>query len=160
MIFVTVGTHEQQFDRLICAVDNYASLHEDEEVIIQSGFCTFHPTCCKSKAFMSYEDMAQCMKEADVVICHGGPSTFIEALIEGKTPIVVPREARYGEHINDHQKEFVTLVAEAGMNIIPVFNIGELPHAIEKARLRGGNLSFHSNNSIFCSELQKIINRL
>ena len=37
MIFVTVGTHEQQFDRLVEYMDYWAGEHT-EDVIIQTGF--------------------------------------------------------------------------------------------------------------------------
>ena len=44
MIFVTVGTHEQPFNRLIEFIDN---LKRDgkiqEEVIMQTGFSTYEP---------------------------------------------------------------------------------------------------------------------
>ena len=44
MIFVTVGTHEQPFNRLIECVDN---LKKDEtiteEVVIQTGYSTYEP---------------------------------------------------------------------------------------------------------------------
>ena len=47
MIFVTVGTHEQQFNRLVECVDQMKQkgLLEDE-VIIQTGFSTYEPKCC------------------------------------------------------------------------------------------------------------------
>ena len=39
MIFVTVGTHEQQFDRLIKCVDELKRENIiTEEVVIQSGY--------------------------------------------------------------------------------------------------------------------------
>ena len=48
MIFVTVGTHEQQFNRLIKKIDE---LKRDniitEAVIIQTGFSTYVPQYCK-----------------------------------------------------------------------------------------------------------------
>ena len=48
MIFVTVGTHEQQFNRLIKFIDE---LKRDkvivEDVIMQTGFCTYKPKYCE-----------------------------------------------------------------------------------------------------------------
>lgn len=48
MIFVTVGTHEQQFNRLITCVDE---MKENglikEEVMIQTGFSTYIPKACQ-----------------------------------------------------------------------------------------------------------------
>ena len=45
MIFVTVGTHEQPFDRLVKYMDGWAAEH-DEKVIIQTGFSTYEPEHC------------------------------------------------------------------------------------------------------------------
>lgn len=48
MIFVTVGTHEQPFNRLIQKIDE---LKKDgiinEDVIIQTGFSTYEPKYCQ-----------------------------------------------------------------------------------------------------------------
>ena len=50
--------------------------------------------------------MIQKIKDAKIVITHGGPSSFIIPLQYGKTPIVIPRMRKYGEHVNDHQVDF------------------------------------------------------
>ena len=48
MIFVTVGTHEQPFDRLIRKVDALKKQGViQEEVIMQTGFSTYEPECCQ-----------------------------------------------------------------------------------------------------------------
>ncbi|HEV1534200.1 TPA: multidrug MFS transporter, partial [Streptococcus pneumoniae] len=48
MIFVTVGTHEQQFDRLIKEVDylKKENLIQDE-VFIQIGYSSYIPKYCE-----------------------------------------------------------------------------------------------------------------
>lgn len=38
---------------------------------------------------------------------HGGPASFFAALEAGKFVSVVPRLKKFGEHVNDHQIEFV-----------------------------------------------------
>ena len=44
MIFVTVGTHEQPFNRLIKYMDQFAMRMElGEDVIIQTGYSTYEP---------------------------------------------------------------------------------------------------------------------
>lgn len=107
MIFVTVGTHEQQFNRLIKKIDQ---LKKDgkikDEVFIQTGFSDYIPENCSWGKFLSYEEMIQKIKDAKIVITHGGPSSFIIPLQYGKTPIVIPRMRKYGEHVNDHQVDF------------------------------------------------------
>lgn len=127
MIFVTVGTHEQQFNRLIEKVDE---LKRDgviqEDVFMQTGFCTYEPKYCEWQSLIPYQEMLEKVKEARIVITHGGPATFIMPLQENKIPIVVPRQFQYDEHINDHQVEFSKFIEERQGNIIVVEDIIEL----------------------------------
>lgn len=56
MIFVTVGTHEQPFNRLIECVDKLKLNNEiKEEVIIQTGFSTYEPLHCEWQSLFSYQ---------------------------------------------------------------------------------------------------------
>ena len=158
MIFVTVGTHEQQFDRLVRAVDE---LKENgtlsEPVFIQTGYSTYEPKHCGHAAFVSFRQMNKHMTEADVVIAHGGPSSFIEAMAAGKVPVVVPRRGDLGEHVNDHQADFVRIVAERQGGIVPVYDVAELAYAIERARELSRGVEFKSHNAEFCEELGRLI---
>ena len=131
MIFVTVGTHEQQFNRLVEEVDK---LKEDgvikEDVFIQTGFSTYEPKHCQWSKLISYKEMNNKIKEARIIITHGGPASFIAPLQIGKIPIVVPRQEKCGEHVNDHQLEFAKNVEERNKNIIPVYDIKDLKEKI------------------------------
>ena len=100
------------------------------------------------------------MSEASVVITHGGPSSFVEAMSAGRAPVVVPRRAEFGEHVNDHQADFVRIVAERIGGIVPVFDVGELPQAIAKAREMTSGEAFKSHNAEFCHDLTKLIEGL
>lgn len=91
MIFVTVGTHEQPFNRLVEYMDNWSRNH-DEKVVIQTGYSTYEPKYCEWKKLYSYQEMIKKVEEARIVITHGGPSSFIMPLQIGKTPLVVPRK--------------------------------------------------------------------
>lgn len=161
MIFVTVGTHEQQFDRLVRAVDE---LKENgtlsEPVFIQTGYSTYEPKHCGHAAFVSFRQMNKHMTEADVVIAHGGPSSFIEAMAAGKVPVVVPRRGDLGEHVNDHQADFVRIVAERQGGIVPVYDVAELAYAIERARELSRGVEFKSHNAEFCEDLGRLIEEL
>ena len=47
MIFVTVGTHEQPFNRLVAAIDELKRKGIiQEEIVIQTGFSTYKPETC------------------------------------------------------------------------------------------------------------------
>lgn len=99
MIFVTVGTHEQQFNRLVQKMDELKEsgvIHED--VLIQTGYSTYEPTNCDWQQWIPYPQMLENVDKARIVITHGGPSSFIMSLQSGKTPIVVPRQVKFEEH--------------------------------------------------------------
>lgn len=161
MIFVTVGTHEQQFDRLVRAVDELrADGNVDELVFVQTGYCTYEPTHCEHSKFVPFKKMKEMMADADVVVTHGGPSSFIEAMAAGKVPVVVPRRGDLGEHVNDHQADFVRIVAERQGGIVPVYDTVDLSQAIERARELSRGVTFKSHNAEFCEELRRMIEKL
>ena len=146
MIFVTVGTHEQPFNRLIKAVDDLvADGTITEEVIIQRGYSTYEPKHCKYYDLLPWDEMQKYNKEARIVITHGGPASFIDVLALGKTPIVVPRQAKYNEHVNDHQLEFARQFVERGVNIIVVDDINILKDSIKNYKNEIPNISNGSN---------------
>ena len=94
MIFVTVGTHEQQFDRLVRCVDRLKAEGKiTEEVMIQTGFSSYEPKACRWSKLCSYQEMNEYMDQARIVITHGGPSSIMMALQRGKIPIVVPMKS-------------------------------------------------------------------
>ena len=78
MIFVTVGTHEQPFNRLIQKVDE---LKKDgtiqDDVIIQTGFSTYEPKYCQWSKLIPYQQMVKNVKDARIVITHGGARDII-----------------------------------------------------------------------------------
>lgn len=163
MIFVTVGTHEQPFNRLVTQIDE---LKENgiitEDVMIQTGFSTYEPRFCTWQKLFPYQEMIKNVADARIVITHGGPSSFIMPLQMGKIPIVVPRKKEFNEHVNDHQVTFCREVAKRQKNIIPVENIVALKDAIlDYDKLVGEmQINQNSNNQKFCNEFEKIVTAL
>lgn len=161
MIFVTVGTHEQQFNRLVKAVDDLvANGTITESVFEQTGYSTYVPEYCEHSPFVPAQKMQELMSDASVVITHGGPSSFVEAMAAGRAPVVVPRRVEFGEHVNDHQADFVRVVSERIGGIVPVYDVAELPQAIVKAREMASDEGFESHNAEFCSKLSRLIEEL
>lgn len=158
MIFVTVGTHEQQFNRLIKKIDQLKKDgHIKDDVFIQTGFSNYIPESCDWKKFLSYEEMIQKIKDAKIVITHGGPSSFILPLQYGKTPIVVPRMKKYDEHVNDHQVEFCRKYNSLNNNIIVVVNVDELNSELFSIVEKKTLINSNSNTLIFCKRLSKVL---
>lgn len=130
MIFVTVGTHEQPFDRLVQAVDG---LKEKGlipgEVFIQTGYSSYTPRFCDYSDFIGFNEMIERMQRADVVITHGGTGSIMLVLYNGKIPVVMPRQNKYNEHIDDHQVRFCEKMEHKG-KILAVYETEDLASTI------------------------------
>lgn len=163
MIFVTVGTHEQPFNRLVECIDN---MKKDgviqEDVVIQTGYSTYEPKYCKWQNLFPYQEMLKLVDEARIVITHGGPSSFIMPLQIGKTPIVVPRRHEFNEHVNNHQVSFSKAVEDRMGTIIVVDDMDKLGETIANYDeiIGGMNSGLKSNNSLFNEKLGKIVNEM
>ena len=106
--------------------------------------------------------MVKNVEEARIVITHGGPASFIMPLQIGKIPIVVPRQKRFDEHVNDHQVEFCRAVAERQKNIIIVENMENLKNILINYSSISVDFStgINSNNTYFNDRVQKIAEKL
>lgn len=158
MIFVTVGTHEQPFNRLLKEVDN---LIENgvikDDVFAQIGYSDYVPKHYKYSKFLDYTEMQNYFLRATVVITHGGPSSFMEAIKLKKVPIVVPRQEKYGEHINNHQLEFCEELKKRNFPIVVVENIANLNKCIIDFNHHLCKFNLNSNNQFFCETLLNLI---
>jgi|ETNmetMinimDraft_23_1059889.scaffolds.fasta_scaffold08543_3 UDP-N-acetylglucosamine transferase subunit ALG13 len=132
MIFVTVGTHNQSFDRLVKKVDEIAE-NLEEDVIIQRGHTVYKPKRANFFDFASRDKMRQMMKNARVILSHGGAGSIIFALKAKKPLIVVPRLFSFGEHVNDHQLELVQALEE-DKRVRAVYDIDDLDNALNSVK--------------------------
>ena len=163
MIFVTVGTHEQPFNRLVQKMDELKKNGTiQEDVIIQTGFSTYEPQYCQWSKLIPYQQMIKNVEEARIVITHGGPASFIMPLQIGKTPIVVPRQHKFGEHVNNHQVEFARNVEKRMGTIIDVEDVETLGDIITNYYqiVVGMGHGMSSNNAKFNEELEKLVDKL
>ena len=161
MIFVTVGTHEQQFDRLVRYMDEWAG-RNDEEVIIQAGYSRYEPLNCRYRSLIPYDKMTELAAKARIVISHGGPASFIIPLKAGKVPVIVPRRAEYNEHINDHQLRFCRELKKRWKDIIVVEDTEELDDVIRRYDeiTKDITVDYKSNNEHFCMEFERVVDSL
>ena len=158
MILVSVGTHEQGFERLVKKIDELAREGVAKDVIMQTGYTEYEPKYCISAKFYPFADMQRMAKDADIIITHGGPSSFIMALQNGKVPIVVPRRSEFNEHVNDHQVVFCHEVEKRNGNIIVVDDVDELGRIIKDFPEIVKNMpaELKSNNAEFCRNFENI----
>ena len=113
MIFLCLGTQEFQFDRLLRMVDELIEKKViNEEVIAQVGFTTYKPIRFCTRKFVNSDEFNDLLERCSYLITHGGTGTIIKALRKDKRVIAVPRLKRYGEHVDDHQKEIISTFSE------------------------------------------------
>jgi len=102
MIFATVGT-QLPFDRLVRALDQWASLNPHEEIFAQIGQAEYIPENLEWARTIPVDKFRSNLEQCHVVVAHAGMGTIISAAELGKTVVVLPRRAGLGEHRNDHQ---------------------------------------------------------
>ena len=127
MIFVSLGTQDKPFNRII---DYVISLKENlkelqsEKIIIQLG----QTKLIKSDNeriknlenitiydMLKPEKMKDIIKDSDIIITHAGVGTIMECLEMGKEIIVVPRKVENLEHVNNHQEEIAFEMEKNGL---------------------------------------------
>lgn len=108
MIFVTVGSQKFQFNRLLIEIDRLIEERViTEEVFAQIGYSDYKPKNYRFKEFLDRDEFTYVMNKCDKVITHGGTGAIIGAVKRGKKVIAVPRLAKYGEHVDDHQLQII-----------------------------------------------------
>jgi UDP-N-acetylglucosamine transferase subunit ALG13 len=108
VIFVTVGTDHHPFNRLVKWIVNALdeALIEPGEVVMQNGYTAVRDERIMTRQFLTFAEMVAHFDRAQLVVTHGS-STAMLVCHSGKRPLVVPRIAGLGEHVDDHQLEFV-----------------------------------------------------
>lgn len=161
MIFVTVGTHEQAFDRLLKKIDELKGSGKlKDDVFIQSGYSNYEPRFCEFKKMIGFDEMYQMTTEADIVITHGGPGSIMLPMSMNKKPIVVPRQHKFDEHVDDHQVLFSKRLEEEN-KILAVIDIDEIEEYIfNYDQYKGNNVASDSNLPSFIKRLDEITDNL
>lgn len=132
MIFVCVGSREYQFNRLLIELDRLVKEGLiEEDIYAQIGKSTYEPQYFKYTDFLSSDEFEKYQKKAELIISHGGTGALIGALKKGKCVIAVPRLAKFGEHIDDHQIEVASVLESEGY-LISVIDIKELQSVINQ----------------------------
>ncbi|QYG92372.1 hypothetical protein HC251_07905 [Iamia sp. SCSIO 61187] len=113
-LVVTLGTDHHPFARLVDWVDRWAGEHPDLRCVVQHGTAPA-PRHAEGHAMLDPADIPALMGRAAVVVGHAGPGTVLDARAAGRLPVVVPRLARHGEVVDDHQVTFGRWMEGRGM---------------------------------------------
>ena len=108
MIFVSLGTNDKSFERLLKVIDKEIEKGNiKDKVIVQSGYTKYSSDNMEIIDLMSMSMFNKCIADCDILITHGGVGTILDGLKKGKKVIAFPRLSKYKEHVNDHQKEII-----------------------------------------------------
>ena len=159
MVFITLGSQKFQFNRLLKEIDKLVEQGKiKEEVFAQIGYSDYQPINYTYKKFMDRDEFAAMEGKADIVITHGGTGAIIGAVKREKKVIAVPRLAKYGEHVDNHQLQL--LKEFENMNIIVACydteKIGEAYESIRDVKLR----SYKSNQHTIISNIENYLKAL
>jgi len=140
--FVSVGNATQPFTRLLDAVCALAE-RLPQPVFVQYGAASgFQCAACTGAAFLEMGEFAERVAAADLLILHAGAGSVLHAIRAGKTPVLVPRLSRLGEHVDDHQLEFARELEGTGKAVV-AHDLAALAEAATLAmeRQRSGSVS-------------------
>lgn len=156
MIFVILGSQKFQFNRLLEAIDSLIAAGAiTEEVFAQTGYSDYVPIHYAYRKFLDGTEFREKMKQADTVITHGGTGAIINAVKAHKIVIAVPRQAAFGEHVDDHQKEIVREFGELNY-IQPCMNVSDLGEALIQAGQKTFS-EYRSNTDRFLEDLDDFL---
>ena len=156
MIFVTDGSQKFKFNRLLEEIDKLIERKViDEEVFAQIGASDYEPKNYKYKYFITQDEFKEKMFKADLIITHAGTGTIITALKNNKKVIAIPRLAKYGEHVDNHQIQIIDEFKNLNL-IEPVYEIKDLENAIKKVNIKKYD-KYISNTETILNDIKKFI---
>lgn len=159
MIFVTLGSQMFQFNRLLNKIDKMIENGViKEEVYAQIGVSDYKPQHYQYSTYMDRKQFAENLDKADIIITHGGTGVIINAVKKGKKVIAVPRLAKYGEHVDDHQLQLLHQFDE--LNIIcACYDVDELENCyikINEMQL----VPYISNTNVIIESIEEFLTKL
>ena len=135
MIFITLGSQDRAFPRILRAVETQINKGViKEEVIAQIGSTDFKSDKMKIiKLTKSFDEYMDYIERASLIITHGGVGSILDGITHNKKVIAIPRLKKYGENTNDHQIQIIEKFSEEKY-IIGIDNVSGLGKAIKKSK--------------------------
>lgn len=157
MVFVTLGTQDKSFVRLLEKVESAINdgIIEDE-VVVQAGYTKFKSDKMRIFDLLDRDEFAEYVKKCDVLITHGGVGSIITGLKNNKKVIAIPRLAKYKEHVNDHQIQIIDNFDNQGYIIGLDENI-DLKNAFNRLKNFTPN-KYKSNTENMIKLVEEVIN--
>lgn len=159
MIFVTLGTQDKSFSRLLEAIEKGIDLgYIKDEVIVQAGVTDFKSDKMKIYNLLSMEMFDNYIKSCDLLITHGGVGSILNGLKNNKKVIAAARLKKYDEHESDHQIQIIDEFVKLNY-ILKLDDFDKLNELIEISKTYKFK-KYVSNNNKFINLIDEIIEKI
>lgn len=132
MIFITLGTQDKPFTRLL---DKVESLLKEKKiktrVVVQAGCTKYKSKYMEIFELLPMDEFEKMMDSCDLLITHGGVGSIVTGLKKNKKVLAVARLKKYGEHTNDHQLQIIEEFSKKGY-ILPVNDLDDLENILNQ----------------------------
>ncbi|WP_035782175.1 glycosyltransferase [Arthrobacter sp. H14] len=92
-------------------------LESESEVLWQTGCTDVSGLGITSQDTLPTEELRTAIASADLVVAHAGVGSALTALESGHRPLLLPRQAAHGEHIDDHQLMIAAELSGRGLAV-------------------------------------------
>ena len=158
MIFVSLGTNDKDFSRLLIEIDRLIDIGViKDKVVVQSGYTKYSSSNMEIIDLMSMDEFSSNIKKCDLLITHGGVGTILDGIKCGKKIIAFPRLSKYHEHVNDHQIQIINEFYDCGY--IMTGDISSLDKLLDDVS-NFSPKSYKSNNNKFNKLISDFIDNI
>jgi UDP-N-acetylglucosamine transferase subunit ALG13 len=128
-VFASVGSRFPM-DRLLVALDHFAAQYPAFKIKAQSGKSIQPLAHTSSQSWFNPKEFEQALIDCDIFVSHAGMGNILLAAQHEKPIVIMPRQAQYEEHINDHQ-----LATAEGLKDRPFIYVVNTPEELQSAVL-------------------------
>ena len=149
MIFVTLGTQDKDFSRLLKAIDKEIEKGTiKEKVIVQAGHTKYESKNMEIFDLIPTDEFNEIIEKCDLIITHGGVGNILSAIKKNKPVVAAARLKKFKEHTNDHQKQIIGEFSKQGY-ILELRDFGKVGKMVEKAKtFKAKKFKSNTNNMI------------
>ncbi len=156
LIFVTLGTQDKSFARLLEAIQKQIDLGNiKEKVVVQAGHTKYESKEMEIFDLIDSDSFGDYMQKCDLLITHGGVGSITTGLRNNKKVIAAPRLKKYKEHTNDHQLQIIEAFSRQGY-ILALYDFDKLDEVLNKAKTFKPK-KYQSNTNNFINNLKNYI---
>jgi UDP-N-acetylglucosamine transferase subunit ALG13 len=159
MILVLLGTQNLSFKRLLNAIQKQIDKGNiKDKVVVQAGFTKYNSKDMEIFDTVSEEKLYELIKEADLIITHGGVGSIMAAITNNKKVIAAARLKKYKEAVNNHQLQIINYFKEKGY-ILSLDNFNELDRLLKKIK-HFNPLKYKKDNNNIVKLIEEYIGKI